>query len=219
VAQAEGLAALGSWFFPAGLLIGFVAAAPIGPVNILVIQRTLQRSLRSALILGLGAAVGDALFAAAAAFGLTALTAEINGSRDLMRIIGGLIMLGFAIALWRSHPTLDQNVQKLPKAKHLALAIFAMTVTNPATVLWFVAAFQAVGFRNIGFGTGTTIANALLVIAGVFLGSMLWWLCIGGLASLWRHKLTDRHLTIANHIAAVVLVISAIVAMTAGIVN
>jgi putative LysE/RhtB family amino acid efflux pump len=219
VAPAEMVTALGSWYFPAGLLIGFIAAAPIGPVNILVIQRTLQRSLRSALLLGLGAAVGDALFAAAAAFGLTALTAEINGSRDLLRFTGGLIMLGFAIALWRSQPTLNQTTQTLPKAEHLALAIFAMTVTNPATVLWFVAAFQAVGFRNIGFGSGAAITHALLVIVGVFLGSMLWWLCIGGFASLWRHKLTDRHLMIANHVAAVVLVLSALAAMTAAILD
>jgi threonine/homoserine/homoserine lactone efflux protein len=214
VAQAELVTAFGSWYVPTGLLIGFVAAAPIGPVNILVIQRALQRSLRSALVLGLGAAIGDALFAAAAAFGLTALTAEISGSRDLLRFVGGLIMLGFAIALWRSRPTLNQTAQKLPKAKHLALAIFAMTVTNPATVLWFVAAFQAVGFRHIGFGSNATISNGLMVIVGVFLGSMLWWLCIGGIASLWRHKLTDRHLTLANHFAAVVLVVSAVAAMS-----
>ncbi len=210
---------LANWYFPAGLLIGFVAAAPIGPVNILVIQRALQRSVRSAMTLGLGAALGDTLFAAIAAFGLAALNAELNASKDLMRIVGGLIMLGFAVALWRSHPHLDTPERSLPKAKHLAAAIFAMTVTNPATILWFVATFQAIGFRAIGVQNGQTASHSGLIILGVFIGSLLWWLCISGFASLWRHRLTDRHLDIANHVAAVVLALSGLAAIIVGILD
>jgi putative LysE/RhtB family amino acid efflux pump len=210
---------LARWYFPAGMMIGFVAAAPIGPVNILVIQRTLQRGIRSALILGLGAALGDALFAFVAAFGLSALNAQLNASQDMMRILGGLIMLGFGIALWRSHPHLDAPGRKLPRAPHLAAAIFAMTVTNPATILWFVATFQAIGFQDIGLATAQTARHSFLIVLGVLLGSILWWVCISGFASLWRHKITDRHLGIANHVAAVILVLSAALAITAGLVD
>jgi threonine/homoserine/homoserine lactone efflux protein len=210
---------LANWYFPAGLLIGFVAAAPIGPVNILVIQRALQRNVRSAMVLGLGAAVGDALFCAIAAFGLAALTAELNASKDLMRILGGIIMLAFAIALWRSQPQLNEPGKKLPRARHLAVAIFAMTVTNPATILWFVATFQAIGFADIGWATSKSASHSGLIIVGVFAGSILWWLCISGFAAMWRHKLTDKHLNTANHIAAAILLLSGLAAITAGIMN
>lgn len=210
---------LAKFYFPAGMLIGFVAAAPIGPVNILVIQRTLQRGIGSAQLLGLGAALGDALFAAVAAFGLSTLTAELDASKDMMRIVGGIIMLAFAVALWRSQPHLNAPGKKLPRARHLALAIFAMTVTNPATILWFVATFQAIGFTGIGLGTAQAARHSGLVILGVFLGSLLWWSCISGFASLWRHKLTDRHLNIANTVAAAILVLSGVAAIVAGILD
>jgi putative LysE/RhtB family amino acid efflux pump len=210
---------LANWYFPAGLMIGFVAAAPIGPVNILVIQRTLQRTVQSAMILGLGAALGDALFCAIAAFGLAALMEQLDASKDMMRIVGGVIMLAFAIALWRSQPHLNQPGKKLPRARHLALAIFAMTVTNPATILWFVATFQAIGFADIGVATAQSARHSGLIVAGVFIGSLLWWLCISGFAALWRHKLTDRHLNVANHVAAVILVLSGVAAIVAGILD
>ncbi len=208
-----------TWYFPAGLAIGFIAAAPIGPVNILVIQRTLQQSIRAAMLLGLGAALGDALFAAVAAFGLSALMAELNAGQDMMRILGGMIMLAFGAVLWRAHPHLNTPGRKLPRARNLAAAIFVMTVTNPATILWFVATFQAVGFRDIGAQTSRSALNAALIIAGVFLGSLLWWASISKFASLWRHRLTDRHLALANHVAAIILLLCGLAAIFAGIID
>jgi putative LysE/RhtB family amino acid efflux pump len=196
------------WYFPTGLMIGFIAAAPIGPVNILVIQRALQRGVGSALIMGMGAALGDMLFAGIAAFGLSALNAKINAGQDIMRIVGGSVMIGFAVLLWRSHPHLnDPNKPHKPplRARHMAVALFVMTVSNPATVLWFVATFQAVGFQNIGAQSKIATYHAVLVVVGAFVGSILWWLCIAGFAAHWRQKIVDRHLVIANHIAALVL--------------
>jgi threonine/homoserine/homoserine lactone efflux protein len=213
------LSELSSWYFPAGVAIGFVAAAPIGPVNILVIQRTLQRSVQSALVLGLGAAMGDALFAAFAAFGLATLTAELNASKDMMRIIGGVIMLGFASALWRTHPHLNEPGRKLPRAPHLAAAIFFMTITNPATILWFVATFQAIGFADIGWDSNRSAGHSALIVLGVLAGSILWWLCLSGFTARWRHRLTDRHLGLANHIAAAILLLSGTAAILAGILD
>jgi putative LysE/RhtB family amino acid efflux pump len=205
------------WYFPTGLLIGFIAAAPIGPVNILVIQRALQRGVCSALIMGMGAALGDMLFASIAAFGLSALNAKINAGQDIMRIVGGSIMIGFAVLLWRSQPHLNDPSKRPPRARHMAIALFVMTVSNPATVLWFVATFQAVGFQNIGAHSKIASFHAGLVVMGAFVGSMLWWLCIAGFAARWRQKIVDRHLEIANHIAALVLGAFGLTAVLAGL--
>ncbi len=210
-----------TWFselyFPTGLLIGFVAAAPIGPVNILVIQRALQRGVGSAVVMGSGAALGDTLFAGLAAFGLSALNSQISSGQHLLRIVSGLVMMGFALLLWRSHPHLNDPGKRPPRAPHMAAAVFVMTVTNPATIFWFLATFQAVGFHDIGLATAQSRGNALLVVAGTFTGSLLWWLCIAGFASLWRTRINDRMLEIANHIAAMVLGGSGLAAIVAGL--
>ncbi len=208
---------LSTLYFPTGILIGFIAAAPIGPVNILVIQRALQKGIGSALAMGSGAALGDMLFASIAAFGLSALSTELNASRSMMQVIGGLIMVAFALFLWRSHPHLNDPTRPPPRTQHMAAALFIMTITNPATILWFVATFQAVGFAQIGLQSAEAARNAFWVVFGAFVGSMLWWLCIAGFASLWRAKINDRHLEIANHAAALVLGAFGLAAVAAGL--
>jgi threonine/homoserine/homoserine lactone efflux protein len=199
------LALLATWYLPAGVLIGLAAAAPIGPVNILVIQRTLQRGPLSALKLALGAGLGDAAFAVAAAFGLTAIQQAIGAHTPALRLVGGLIILGFAWAIWRSTPHLAGPVKAVPRTRHMALATFLLTVTNPATILWFLATFSTIGFKAVGFGHPDGIEHAVLLVAGVFAGSMLWWLFVSGFAARWRGRLADHHLVRINHVSAVVL--------------
>ena len=211
------LGGLATWYFPVGLVIGTVAAAPIGPVNIIVIQRSLQRGVASALALGLGAALGDALFAAGAGFGLRALQMLLNVHHDPIRIIGGLIMIGFGIAVWRSAPHLNDPGRRLPRAGHMAVATFLMTVTNPATLLWFAATFGSIGFREIGAGTTGELLHTAELVGGVFVGSMLWWLAVSGVARWARGRLADRHLAVFNHVSAVVLLLFGSMALVAGL--
>ena len=213
---------LATWYFPAGLVIGLVAAAPIGPVNIIVIQRSLQRGVASALVPGLGAALGDALFAAAAGFGLQGVQALTDVHNDSMRVAGGLIMIGFGVAVWRSAPHLAtpylaEPGRKLPRAGHTAVAAFLMTVTNPATLLWFAATFGSVGFQEIGTGSSLALLNTAKLAGGVFAGSMLWWLSISGAARWARGRLADRHLAAFNRISAAVLLLFGLAALAAGL--
>ena len=211
------LAWLATWYFPVGLGIGIAAAAPIGPVNIIVIRRSLQRGIGSALMLGLGAALGDALFAAGAGFGLRALQALINHHHDPIRVVGGLVMVGFGIAVWRSAPHLNDPGRKLPRARHLAIATFLMTVTNPATLLWFAATFGSIGFKDIGHASHVALLNSARLVGGVFAGSMLWWLAVSGIARGLHGRLNDRHLRVFNHGSAVVLLLFGLVALAAGL--
>jgi putative LysE/RhtB family amino acid efflux pump len=190
-----------------GLLIGVAAAAPIGPVNILVIQRCLRYGRRSALWLGLGAACGDALFAAAAAFGLGAIKLLFHLHQDALRLGGGLFMLLFGVLLWRQSPHLSAPSvqQKPPRVTSMAVAVLVMTLTNPATLLWFVAAFAMAHFAQGVPGDRAAFLAALGLVLSVFLGSMLWWLALVSAAARLRNRITDKHLLWMNHICAALL--------------
>jgi putative LysE/RhtB family amino acid efflux pump len=212
------LSSLATHYLPVGIGIGVAAAAPIGPVNILVIQRTLQRGVGSALLMGLGAALGDALFALVAAFGLTALASLINAHGDPVRLAGGLVLIGFGVAVWKSAPHLADPGRPMPRTRHLALATLVLTITNPATLLWFAGAFGSIGFKSIGHATPTHLANSALLVAGVFLGSMLWWLAVASAANVLKGRLEDRHLTTINHVSAVLLILFGIAAIIAGLI-
>jgi len=212
-------AALAGWHFPVGLAIGMAASAPMGPVNILFIQRVLQKSVPSALVLGLGAALGDALFAAIAAFGLSALTVLINSHLDPVRLVGGLLMLGFGVLLWRAAPHVADPGRRLPPTRHMAVAAFIMTITNPATLLWFAAAFGAVGFRDIGHRSPATLFNSLELVLGVLAGSMVWWLAVAAIARHLRQRLRDAHLVAINHVTAAILGLCGLAAIAAGLIG
>jgi threonine/homoserine/homoserine lactone efflux protein len=199
------LSALSSQHWLSGLLIGLVAAAPIGPINILVIQRSLQQGRRSALWLGAGAAMGDAVFAAGAALGLGAIHQLFDAHHAALRIGGGLFMIVFGLFLWRQAPHLNAPGQRLPPTSHVTLVVLVMTLTNPATLLWFVAAFAMFRFESVGPENTSTLAHAVFLVLGVFCGSMLWWLGLSSLAVKLRARFMDSHLRWMNHGCAILL--------------
>ena len=209
------MSGLSTLYFPAGALIGLASAAPVGPVNLLVIQRTLTSHTAGALLLGASGAVGDALFAAAAAFSVSAVAHLLADYALALRWGGGLIMLIFAVAIWRSAPKLRDDDQA--SVMRMAAATLTLTLTNPATILFFVGAFGAVGFVGIGHDTPDHLFNAGVVVAGTFAGSMLWWIVVTSLARRLRDRITDRHLRLLNRGTAVALGIFAVAAAAAGV--
>ncbi len=207
------LSLFANWYLPAGVLIGMFSAAPIGPVNVLVIQRVLQRGIASALVLGFGAAAGDAFFACISALGLGFIKSLLHTNQHILRFAGGVFMIGFGIFIWQKLPDSIDTKKSLPQAKHMAIAIFIMTLTNPATILWFITAFAMFRFKLIGNSTPDAMINSSLLVLGVFLGSMLWWLGLSSFIARWRANFSDRHLLIMNHVAAGILIIVGMVAI------
>ena len=209
---------LSAAYLPAGIGIGLAAAAPVGPINLLVIQRTLTRGQPAALLAGAAAAVGDALFAVVAAFGLGAVQSLIDAHGSLVRLAGGLIMLAFAVIVWRSVPTLggkrDDDGLSSPR---LAAMVLGMTLTNPATLFFFLGSFGAIGFVAIGHGAPANLVHSALVVGGVFAGSMLWWLVVSSGARALRDRVTDRHLRWLNRITAAALALFGVLAVIRGV--
>lgn len=207
---------LSAAYLPAGLAIGIAAAAPVGPINLLVIRRTLTRGQGAALAIGAAGAFGDALFASVAAFGLGAVRQLLSEHGGAIRIAGGLIMLAFAVLVWRSTPHLDESDRELATPR-LAAVVLGMTLTNPATLFFFLGSFGAIGFVDIGHGSAERLFNSAMVVTGAFTGSMLWWVVISTATRALRDWVTDRHLAWLNRATAVMLAVFGIAAVVAGL--
>lgn len=185
--------------FVQSLLIGFSIAAPVGPIGLLTIQRTLQQSPRIGLATGLGAAAADAVYGAVGAFGVTALIDALSAAR------APLVLGGGAFLLW-----LAWSILRAPVAEHAAHAsggadllrsfagTFVLTLSNPATILSFIAVFGTLAGR-------LAVSSPWTMIAGVLLGSALWWLLLSAMVGRLRERFDARWRRRVNFGSACVL--------------
>lgn len=152
--------------------IGLAIAAPVGPIGVLVIQRTLRHGFALGLATGLGAALADAIYGAVGAYGVAGITAWLQGARVPLALAGGAFLLLLAWRTWRAVPPAAGAAVPAPPRLATAFAgTLALTLSNPATILSFVAIFGALAGRGAP-------ASPALMVAGVGLGSALWWLCL-----------------------------------------
>ena len=183
-----------------GLAIGIAVAAPIGPVNLIVIRRTLRFGTLVGFLSGTGAAVGDGVFATIAGFGLTAAIDFVVRHEMTLQLIGGLFLVALGLHTFRAHPHLEEaeNENLSGALARVFATTFALTITNPATMLGFIAIFGGVsGLTAQGNGYG----HAATLVGAVFLGSLLWWAGLSGFVSLFRQRMNDRLLELVNHIS------------------
>jgi threonine/homoserine/homoserine lactone efflux protein len=184
--------------FLKGLILGFSIAAPVGPIGLLCIQRTLQRGRLHGFVSGLGVATADTCYGLVAAFGLGAVTSFLLGIHFWLQLVGGLFLIGLGFKIARTDPgTRSAAGDTEPGLFHAWASIFMLTLANPATILGFVAAFVALG---LGVQPHDLSAGLLLVV-GVFLGSAVWWLTLSFISGLVRAHLTDGRMRIVNRIA------------------
>ncbi|MEP6775539.1 MAG: LysE family transporter [Chloroflexota bacterium] len=186
-----------------GLLIGFSIAAPVGPIGVLCIRRTLAEGRLYGLISGLGAATADAAYGLVAGFGLTFISTFLVDQGIWLRLIGGIFLLYLGVRTIASHPAMTSSSEgKRDKSLLAAYAsIVGLTLTNPATILSF-----AVVFAGLGLATGSAdYADATLLVVGVFLGSASWWLLLSGAVSLLRSRFTYAGLWWVNRVSGIII--------------
>lgn len=155
-----------------GGVIGLAIAAPVGPIGLLCIRRTISDGRLAGLVSGLGAATADALYGGVAAFGLTSISEVLAERAFLLRIIGGVFLIYLGVRTFLKPP--PEHGEEIPPPGNLALmyaSTFLLTMTNPTTILSFAAVFAGLGLN----GTAG-LAGASTLVMGVFLGSALWWL-------------------------------------------
>jgi len=177
-----------------GISIGFLLAVPVGPIGVLCIRRTLAEGRRSALSTMLGAATADLVYGAVAVFGVTLVSAFIRDHFEPIRIVGGMVLLYLGMRTYRAHINDDPTTITLNQHAGNFVSTFFLTLTNPLTLFAFAAVFA--GFNTVE-ESGETL-TAILLVGGVFLGSLLWFICLTTATYFFREALKQKGLDIIN---------------------
>lgn len=191
---------------PVGALMGVLLALPFGPVNLLGLQRAVERGFFGGIAAGLGIVLGDGLIALATSLGVNAITGAIRDYRTLIQILGGVALLGVGIKLYFT-PFIIATDQKAEKATLWDYVwdipqMFFLTITNPGAVLGLVAIFGGVS----SFVEVESHLDALVMVASIMGGSFLYWFVVSERISRVRHQLDKVRLSNVNRIAGLVLI-------------
>jgi threonine/homoserine/homoserine lactone efflux protein len=188
-------------FFLKGIVVGAVIAVPVGPVGILCLHRTIFDGRLSGLVSGFGAATADALFGAIAAFGLTFVSDWLFGYEIWLRAAGGvyLLYIGGSALTTEVRDRIAEQSNPETLFRDFASA-FALTITNPVTILVFLAIFAA-----LGLGTQATLVDASVLVVGVWVGSFVWWLGLSLGIGLFRRAIEPRHLAWISRASGIIL--------------
>lgn len=184
-----------------GVVMGLIAAVPIGPVNLICIRRTFAFGPLNGFVSGLGAALGDGVFAAITGLGLTWIAQLIEGYSTIIEVIGGGILVWIGYRTFIHPPLIPMSDEPCPEkggATSLARAMastFALTITNPATLLFFTSMFAGLGGLVGGAGS---FNDAAFVVAGVVGGSTGWWLVLTTLIGLFHTRINEAAMRMIN---------------------
>ena len=192
-----------------GLVIGFSIAAPVGPIGVLCIRRTLAQGRLFGLVSGLGAASADAIYGCVAGFGLTFISNFLVNQQVWLRLVGGVFLLYLGLKTLLAKPTEQANFTKENRLVGTFASTFFLTITNPMTIISFVAIFSGLGLAS----TSGDYASAGVLILGVFIGSALWWLILSGGVGVFRAKFDPRKLRWVNRVSGAVITGFGIVAL------
>ena len=193
-----------------GALLGFSIAAPVGPIGVLCIRRTLAEGRVSGLATGLGAAAADGVYGAIAALGLTWITSALVDQQMWIRGIGGAFLLWLGIRTFVAKPSRSAAAAGATGVAGAFASTFVLTLTNPMTILSFVAVFAGLGLGSIAHASAPA---ALALVAGVVLGSAAWWLLLSALVDLLRARFDERGLVWVNRLSGVVITAFGVVAL------
>jgi threonine/homoserine/homoserine lactone efflux protein len=169
-----------------GAIIGFSIAMPVGPIGLLCIRNSLTKGLQCGLATGLGAACADALYGACAGFGVAAITSLLVSYKVALQICGGLFLCYLGASMFRVKEAGGAKEIAHKKFWPIFATTFFLTLTNPMTILSFVAIYAGLGIGN----KESSVMSAFMLTGGVFLGSALWWLILSTLSSLFKNCLT-----------------------------
>ena len=185
-----------------GIVLGFSIAAPVGPIGVLCIRRTLAKGRAVGLVSGLGAATADAIYGCIAGFGLTFVSSALIGGQVWLRLIGGAFLCYLGVRTFLAVPAVRAAPARGSGLAGAYVSTFFLTITNPMTILSFAAIFAGLGVADAGGRYG----SAATLVLGVFAGSALWWLGLSTVVGLLRGRLDVRALRWVNRISGVVIV-------------
>jgi threonine/homoserine/homoserine lactone efflux protein len=183
-----------------GLLAGLIITAPVGPVNVLCVQRTVTRGWRSGLFSGLGSALADGVYAAIAAFSITFVIQFLIRELFWIRFCGGILLILLGVWYYFRAPKPRDEKKKGATDREDSASTFLLTLTNPTTTLSFLAVLAA-----LGLGQSRPWYLTLLVVGAIFCGAMLWWVILTGIANRLRSRFTAVSMVWMNRIGGLAM--------------
>ncbi len=198
-------------FFLRGLIVGFSIAAPVGPIGVLCIRRTLAEGRAVGFVSGLGAATADGAYGLIAALGVTSVATFLVGHQLWFRLVGGAFLCLLGARTFAAQPA--GRAPDAPNTRFLGAytSTLVLTLTNPLTILSFAAVFAGLGLGTAAGDYGT----AALLVLGVFLGSTLWWAVLSGLTSRLGATLEHAGLRWVNRISGAIITAFGVAAILA----
>ncbi|MBI5651574.1 MAG: LysE family transporter [Chloroflexi bacterium] len=184
-----------------GLLLGFSVAAPVGPIGVLCIRRTLAEGRATGFVSGLGAATADAFYGVIAGFGLTFISSALIEQQVMLKLVGGAFLCYLGVRTFLARPA--EHAAEIASTGLVGAygSILFLTLTNPLTILAFVAMFAGLGIVN----TRGDYLAATMLVAGVFIGSAMWWLLLSGGVGLLRARFNPRALLWVNRMSGIII--------------
>jgi threonine/homoserine/homoserine lactone efflux protein len=184
-----------------GFIIGFSIAAPVGPIGVLTIKRTLAEGRISGFVTGMGAAFADAAYGAVAGFGLVAISSFLMSQEFVIKLVGGLFLLYLGVRSLLSKPATREAAVESKGLLNNFISTFFLTLTNPSTILSFIAIFAGLGLASASAGYLSSTA----IVLGVFIGSALWWFILSSVVSFFKHQITPDRLVWVNRLSGFIL--------------
>ena len=191
-----------------GLVLGFSIAAPVGPIGVLCIRRTLANGRAAGLVSGLGAASADAIYGCVAAFGITIISTALVSQQMWLRLIGGAFLCYLGIRSFMAAASDSPSNVAVEGLRSAYLSTFFLTITNPMTIMSFAAIFA-----GVGIAAGADFGESARLVLGVFMGSALWWFVLSGGVSLFRSSFNLSAMRWVNRISGVIIVAFGVVAL------
>lgn len=196
-------------FFLKGFILGFSIAAPVGPIGILCIRRTLEYGRMSGFLSGLGAATADAAYGMIAGLGLTVITSFLIGHQAWLRIVGGIFLCYLGIRTFIKKPTKNPTLVNNYGLLGNYVSTFLLTLTNPMTIIAFVGVFA-----GLGLGTNkSSYLSSFSLILGVFLGSGSWWMLLSFTINVFRKRFNDWRLLWVNRVSGLIILVFGLIAL------
>lgn len=185
-----------------GIIVGISVSAPLGPLGILCIQRTINKGFLSGFFSGLGAAFADIVYASVAGFGISIIADFLKAQEFPIRILGGVFVIIVGIMIFRSNPVKQIRQQKGQKKGYLSdfISGFFITITNPITIVVFGAIFAGLGLNE-----SSTLKLILLTLIGILVGALIWWLSLSIGVNVFRKKIRLRNLYWINKVTGVIV--------------
>lgn len=184
------------------MIIGFMIAAPVGPIGLLCIQRTLIGGWKLGFITGLGAASADLIYGLLGALGLATIISLLTTSKLWLSIAGGIILIYLGISAAKSDVSYSTKIQKSHSSLKAYLSTFLLTLSNPMTIIAFIAVFSAIapgGSDNADIG----LKRLFIICAGVFLGSIAWWIALTSVTYYLSTKIDGSKIKAISFLAGI----------------